>query len=315
MNKNLLLVNALLGVMVLGLATATLMAQAAPPANGVPAHLLVTVEARHGSDVPVINKEDVMVYEGHDRDTVTDWIPSQGDHAGLELFVLLDDGAGLSLGNQLEDIRKFIAAQPPSTKIGIAYMRDGTARVEQNLTSDHAQAAKALRLPIGESGVNASPYFSLTDLIKRWPQSTDRREVLMVTDGIDRYYGSDDLQDPYVAAAIDDAQRAGIVVFPIYTPGAGHFSHSYWRAYWGQLYLSQVADETGGESYYIGFTGAPVTLVPYLDNLEHRLLHQYFLTFLAKPPKKVGFQRVKVTTEVTNAELVAPSRVYVATGQ
>jgi hypothetical protein len=296
------------------LTAATSLAQPAP-ANGMPAHVLVTVEARHGNDVPLITKEDVMVYEGKERDTVTDWVPAQGDHAGLELFILLDDSSNISLGSQLQDLAQFIEAQPPSTKIGIAYMRDGTARIEQNLTADHAQAAKALRLPIGEAGVNASPYFSLSDLIKRWPQSSDRREVLMVSDGIDRYYGSLDLQDPYVGTTIDDAQRAGIVVFPIYSPGVGHFGHSYWQTYWGQLYLAQVAEQTGGESYYIGFNGAPVSFVPFLDNMTHRLTHQYFLTFSAKPPKKAGFQKIRVTTEVNNADLVAPSRVYVAAGQ
>ncbi|MGA9967801.1 MAG: hypothetical protein WBQ10_21570 [Terriglobales bacterium] len=165
--------------------------------------------------------------------------------------------------------------------------------MEQTLTSDHALAAKALRLPLGISGINASPYFSLSDLIKQWPQSTARREVLMVSDGIDRYYGSSDLQDPYLAAAIEDAQRAGVVVFVIYTPGVGHYSHGYWRTYWGQIYLSQVADETGGESYYIGFTGAPVTFVPYLDDLAQRLTRQYLLTFSAKPQKKKWFAASK----------------------
>ena len=29
-----------------------------------PAHMLVTVEAVHGNSVPVITREDVMVYEG-----------------------------------------------------------------------------------------------------------------------------------------------------------------------------------------------------------------------------------------------------------
>ena len=53
---------------------------------------------------------------------------------------------------------------------------------------------------------------------------------------------------------------------------------------WGQNYLSQISDETGGESYYLGF-GAPVSFVPYLDDLTHRLTRQYLLTFLAKPEK------------------------------
>ena len=48
------------------------------------AHLLVTVEPKHGTNAPEIRKEDVMVYEGHDRDQVVDWIPLQGDRAGLQ---------------------------------------------------------------------------------------------------------------------------------------------------------------------------------------------------------------------------------------
>jgi hypothetical protein len=95
----------------------------------------------------------------------------------------------------------------------------------------------------------------------------------------------------------------------IYSPGAGHGSHSYWRTYWGQIYLSQVADETGGEAYYIGFTGAPVSFVPYLDGITQRLAHQYHLGFLAKPEKKAGMRRVRLRTEVPNAELVAASQV------
>jgi len=281
-------------------------------ANGVPAHMVVTVEPHHSSEVPPVNREDVMVYEGKDRDAVTEWIPAQGDRAGLELFIMLDDGADSSLGQQLQDLRKFIDAQPASTKIGIAYMQNGTARIEQNLTSDHAQAAKALRLPMGIRGANGSPYFSLTDLIKRWPESPERREVLMASDGVDLFYGSGDLLDPYVDEAIQNAQRAGILVSAIYTPGVGHFGHSYWQTYWGQLYLAQLADKTGGEAYYIGFNGPPVSFAPYLEDLDHRLSHQYFLTFLAKPPKKAGWQPVKLRTEVPKVDLVSADRIYVA---
>ena len=191
-------------------------------------------------------------------------------------------------------------------------MQNGIAKIEQNLTSDHAQASKALRLPMGMRGANGSPYFSLSDLIKRWPASTARREVLIVSDGIDRYYGSGDLLDPYLDAAIDDAQRAGILVSAIYSPGVGHSGHSYWETYWGQLYLAELADKTGGEAYYIGFNGPPVSFSPYLNDLEHRLGHQYFLTFLAKPPKKAGFQQVKLRTEVHGVDLVSADKIWVS---
>jgi len=300
---------AILTAVVLSLVARPAFAQQ-PSAAGPPVHMVVTVEARHGSVPPEISREDVMVYEGHDRDKVTDWVPLQGDQAALELFILLDDSSNTSLGSQLEDLRQFINAQPATSKIGVAYMQNGIARIAQNLTTDHAQAAKALRLPLGDPGINASPYFALSDLIKHWPESTARREVLMITDGIDRYWGSG-LEDPYVDAAIADAQRAGIIVFAIYTPGQGHYAHSYWRTNWGQNYLAQVTDETGGESYAIGFYGPLVTMSPYLDDLGHRLTHQYLLTFLPKPENKAGMQRVRPQTEVPNAELVGASQVYV----
>ncbi len=298
-----------LAVFVLAITVAGVRAQ--QPA-GVPVHVVVTVEARKGKEPPVINREDVMVHEGHDRDPVVDWVPAQGEHAALELMISLDDGSNTTLGTQLDDLRNFISSQPDTTTVGVAYMRDGVAQVIQNLTSNHSLAAKALRLPLKIRGVNASPYFSLTDLVKRWPTTSARRAVIVVTDGVDHLYGTGDLQDPYLGEAIDNALRAGITVSAIYTPGVGHFGHSYWQTYWGQTYLSQLADETGGEAYYIGFTGPPVSFTPFLEDAEKRLTHQYLLTFLAKPPKKANWQRIRLMTEVSNADLVAPGKVWVA---
>jgi hypothetical protein len=54
-----------------------------------------------------------------------------------------------------------------------------------------------------------------------------------------------------------------------------------------------------------------VTFSPYLNDLSQRLTHQYLLSFLAKPEKKSGMQRVRLQTEVPNAELVGASHVYV----
>jgi hypothetical protein len=305
MKKNHLLT---LAVFALAIADAGLRAQ---QSSGVPVHIVVTVEARKGEETPVINREDVMVHEGHDRDQVIEWVPARGEHASLELMILLDDGSNTTLGTQLDDIRRFTNSQPETTMVGVAYMRNGVAQVVQNLTSDHALAAKALRLPLGTIGVNGSPYFSLTDLVKRWPATTARRAVVMATDGIDRYYGTGDLQDPYLDEAIDNALRAGITVSAIYTPGIGHYGHSYWQTYWGQIYLSRLAEETGGEAYYIGFTGLPVSFTPFLEDVGKRLAHQYLLTFLAKPPRKADWQRIRLMTEVPNVDLVAPGKVWV----
>jgi hypothetical protein len=276
---------------------------------GPAVNLVVTVQARKGSSMPDISREDVMVYEGRDRDKVTAWLPTQGDHAGLELFVLLDDSSSISLGSQLEEIRKFIGAQPATAKIGVAYMQNGTALVTQDLTNDHMLAAKALRLPLGSRGASASPYFSLGDLIKRWPESDERHELVMITDGIDRNWGSGP-GNTYVDTVIEQVQRAGVVVLGIYTPGVGRYGRGLGRTNWGQNYLSQVAEGTGGAAYYLG-SGAAVSFAPNLEDIANRLGHQYLLTFLAKPQKKAGMQRVKLQTEVPNAQLVSADQVFV----
>jgi hypothetical protein len=286
-------------------------AQQTTDTSGTPVHMIVTVEPKKGSEAPVVNREDVMVYERKERDQVTGWVPAQGEHAGLEFFVMIDDGSGSGLDTQLADIKKFIVALPPTAQVGVAYMQNGTARIEQNLTSDHDLAAKALRLPLGYFGANGSPYFSLSDLAKHWQPNGNRHEVIMITNGADPYYGPGDPQDPYVAAAIEDCQRAGILVSAIYTPGAGHLGHSHWINYWGQIYLSKLTEETGGEGYYIGFFGAAPDFSPYLKDAADRLNHQYLLTFVARPQKKSGLQSVKLRTELHNVDLVSADAVYV----
>jgi hypothetical protein len=189
-------------------------------AASVPVHTVVTAEAQRDDDVPLVPREDVTVYQGHERDEVTNWTPLRGEHAALQFFVLIDDAAQTNIGTQLEDLRQFIGAQPPTALIGVAYMRDGTVDIAQYLTNDHALAAKAVRLPMGYLSAISSPYLSLVDLIKHWPGTESRREVLMISDGIDRFGGTNPV-NPYVDSAIEQAQRTGIIFYGIYISGVG----------------------------------------------------------------------------------------------
>jgi hypothetical protein len=52
---------------------ATVASARAQQPSGVPVHVVVTVEAHKGKEFPVINREDVLVHEGRDRDPVVDW--------------------------------------------------------------------------------------------------------------------------------------------------------------------------------------------------------------------------------------------------
>src|SRR5579864_1787249 len=281
--------------------------QQSTAAGTVPVSIIVSVEAKHGKEVPTIYKQDVKVIHDQDQLPVTDWTPCQNREAGLQLILLVDDSLNTDLGLQFGDLKKFIEGQPSTTAIGVAYARNGMAQMVQNPTNDHAQAAKALRLPMGFAATN-SVYLSLSDLIKRWPQSTSCREVVMISSGIDFLQAGP--QDAYLLESIDQAQRAAVQVYAIYAEAAGHAGHSYWLNYWGQYNLSQVTEETGGE-FYIQGTRAPIAYAPYLNQYADRLTHQSRVTFLARPANKAGFQKIKLQTEVPNAELVGQERVYV----
>ncbi|MBV9306626.1 MAG: hypothetical protein JOZ45_10820, partial [Acidobacteriaceae bacterium] len=102
-------------------------------------------------------------------------------------------------------------------------------------------------------------------------------------------------------------------VYTIYNPSAGHYGHSFWRANWGQNFLSQLSDETGGESYMVGF-GSPVSFQPFLQQITGQLQHQYILTFEAKPENKSGLQPVKVSIIEKDASIAAADKVYVKAG-
>jgi hypothetical protein len=276
--------------------------------------MTVTLNVLGDKRMPEVNRGDVMVKQGKDRLRVTDWTPARGDRAGLDLFVLIDDACDPSLGSQLDDLRTFINAQPPTASVGVGYMRNATVQIVQNLTTDHAQAANALRLPMASVGAYGSPYLSVIDLMKRWPAHPNRREVVMVTDGIDRarrgprFRGLGTIPD--VNSASDVAQRTGTIVHTIYAPGVGRLHRNFWEATNGQNGIAKLSDESGGESYFLGLQ-SPVSFKPYLDAVQKILDNQYRLGFLAKPGKKAGLQYVTLSTEVAGVELASADAVWV----
>lgn len=293
----------------------------------VPVSMVVTVQCHRGSELPQISPEKITVNENRTPAKVTEWVPLQGDRAGLELFLLLDETMGTGRGRQLQDVQHFITNQPATTRIGIAYMQQGETKIAQTPTADHSLASAALHVTLGTLDKTVSPYVSIESLIKKWPAGNDRREIIMISDGVDSLFGQQgDKDNIYVNSAVAAAQRAGIIVFTINSsrvePGLNANRTSSQetgfrdaaRPNWSTNYLSEVADQTGGVSYYQQ-SGAPTSFAPYLDDAARRLSHQYQLTFLAKPEKKNGLQPVKVAVEMPHAEVTRAERVYVPTAQ
>jgi hypothetical protein len=278
------------------------------PEPGSPVSVIVTVEGQKNEPAAKLTVDDILVTQNKQHMPIASLEPLRGRN-GLQLWILIDDGSSSTLGNQLTDLKKFVLAQPATTQIAVGYMRNGGVQTAQALTSDHQLAAKAMRLPTATAGISASPYMALQDLIHKWPASAAAREVLMVSSGIDPDYGAGP-DNPYLNRVIDTAQRGGIVVYSIYYSAAGRGARRYGLLFWGQNYLAQLSDETGGHLYWLG-TQNPVSMAPYLDDVSRRLDGQYLLTFLAKPENKPGFQAVKIRAELPHVTVTGPSKVYV----
>jgi len=293
------------------LTTLSLQAKAPSDNASVPMTMTITASVDESKRMPEIQKEDIFVKKGQVRLPVASWTAAQGDRAGLELFILIDDASNSSIGNKLDELRTFISAQPETTAVGIAYLRNAVVQILQDPTSDHALASKALRLPLATAGAYGSPYLSVVDLMKRWPETSNRREILLITDGIDRAgRGGNALLNPDVDTAANVAQRAGVMIHTLYSPGVGHWHRSYWRAINGQNAMAKLSDATGGESYFLGL-GSPVSFTPYLDSLQKVLDNQFVLSFLVSPEKKAAWQYINVSTEIPGVDLGAADAVWV----
>jgi hypothetical protein len=312
--------------------------------GAVQVHLVVTNEAQRGDEVPTLQQGDVKVKQGKNFLKVNQLIPAKGENGTLQLFVLIDDTVDPGIGNNLNDIRDFINAQPASTVIAVGYMSNAAVQVAQNFTADHDLAAKALRLPRGSLSTMDSPFLSLISLVRGWPQQNVRREVLIVTNGLDRLrgeqpgrstsqpmtpssgrtqpgssrlapdygpvYHSMPTMSPDVNSASEISQRYNVLVYSLYAGGVGRAARSSWDLEIGLSALTKLADETGGDCFSLG-TSNLISFKPYLDRLQKIFDNQYYVVFQATPGKKDGLQRVNLTTEVPNSEIAAADNVWV----
>src|SRR5712691_2931536 len=267
--------------------------------------MTVTAVGKKNTSPPIVTKDNVQLFLNKERAQVTNW--KHGEK--LYLAVLIDDSLDSDIANQWSDLKAFFAGQPDTTYISVAYARNGTAMLAQDFTNDHELAAKALRLPLGGGGAFSSPYLALLDLMKRWPSSADRRSILLISSGIDYFRGGFDFKSPDLDSTISRAQKQNINVWTIYAPDAGHRGRGFFLISRAQSNLSQLSDETGAESYFLG-SGAPVTLKPYFDEISTHLSNQYVLTFKASGGVKGRFERARVATELPHVEFQAASQVF-----
>ena len=261
---------------------------------------------------PPIKKDDVQLFQGKERMQVADW--RRGD--SLFLAILIDDSLEPQVASEWKNLKAFIESQPQNTYVAVGYSRNGAVIVAQDFTNDHALAAKGLRIPIGSGGAFGSPYLSVLDWLKRWPdRGGDRRSIILISSGVDYFRGSFDPIDPDLEPTIERAQKENVNIWTIYYPDSGHVGRRFFRVFNAQANLSRLSEETGAESYYLG-SGVPVSLKPYFDEIQEHLNNQYLLTFdTGAGGKKGKFERVRVATELPRLEFMTPSEVFLPAAQ
>ena len=295
----------LLGSLVALTCSATLLAQT-PKAAAGRATITVTAIGKKDAAPPSVSKNDVQLTVNKERKQVAGW--EKGN--SLALAILIDDSLDTSAASQWNDLREFILAQPANTLVAVAYASNSSAMVAQDFTTDHALAAKALRIPRGQLGAGSSPYLAVIDWLKRWPDTGGRRSLLLISSGIDNFRGAWGPFYPDVDTVISRAQRENVNLWSIYSPGFGHRSRSFALSNLGQNNLSKMTDETGGESFYLG-TSAPVSFKPYLDELEAHLGNQYLLTFAGDGGSKGKYVRIQLKTELPDVEFSHANNAYI----
>jgi hypothetical protein len=231
-------------------------------------------------------------------ETITSVTPLKG--RDLELFIVIDDAANYDFSSRLQELRHFVTTQPDAVAIGVAYIHGGTLQVVKNPTTDHQLAAAALRAPAGSEAAN--PYCALSDLFQHWVSNSVSREIVLVSTGNDKLEGGLCVD---AEAAIQDAERAGVIVYAVYNPQKWSKSDA------AVVDLSQVAYETGGEAYVIG-RGPTEAIEQFLADISEHLANQYLVKSRLTSNTGSGLQQVSVVAGSADQELMAPDKVSVA---
>jgi hypothetical protein len=295
-------------LLALTLLTATTLTAQAQQEGPTPTQALITVDSKN-SVAPTLN--DVTVKVNNRKIELTALAPVKA--SGAQVAILIDDGLRISVSRELGTMRSFIKGLRPGTEVFVGYMQNGRVLTGQDFTTDYDTAAGSLRIPVGSPGLSASPYFCLSEFVKRWPVDPNAsagpkaRFVLMITNGVDPYNGSTSIinqNSPYVDAAVRDAQRAGVAVYSMYYSDAGIRGGR--ASFSGQSYLAQIAEGTGGTAYYQG-TGNPVSMEPYLNQFQKAISETYVASFVA--PAGKGLVQFKALTKLPKTKVHAATYV------
>jgi VWFA-related protein len=275
----------------------------------IPISIFTKKELRQDQAEEFIQIDRLIVKEDKDEQTILS-IRSVSN-SPLSLAILIQEDLTQDFNLQIKDIAKFIRELPRGSRVMVAYIRGGTLKIRQRFTDNLERAASAFQIVGGTQSANG-PYDGVADATNYFEAlPSGRRAILLVSDGLDASRGStpsDLLNSPELERAILRAQRKSIAVYSIYSPTSITQNNNSFLVTSAQGALEKLSDETGGRSFYQG-TIAPVSLLPFLKDLDLLLGRQFALTYLSTHMKK-GYHRIEVTSTNPEVKIEHPKGYY-----
>jgi VWFA-related protein len=299
---------------IVGLAVFTSSAFGQPPQSvtgdgatrgpGKPVTVPVTIRVKEETELQNI---DLSIHEDGEPQAI---ISVRGmTNSPITLAVLIQEDLVPSVGNEIKDMAEFIRKLPKGSRVMVGYLRTGSLQVKQRFTTDLERAASGLRPPTGfASSSPYNPYVEVIEALKKFDgQPLGRRAILLVSDGLDISRGVDSsspTQSVDLQRAINESQRRGVAIYSFYAPSILAAAHPELVSN-AQSSLQRVSNETGGIPFFQG-TGAPVSFVPFIRELDTSLQKQAALTFLSTHLNK-GFHKIEVKSSTTGVRVAYPS--------
>jgi VWFA-related protein len=272
---------------------------------GKPVTVPVTIRVKEETELQNI---DLSIHEDGEPQTIIS-LRGIGTNSPITLAVLIQEDLVPSVGNEIKDLADFIRQLPKGSRVMVGYLRTGSLQVKQRFTTDLDKAASSLRPPTG-SATNSpyNPYVEVIEALKRFEgQPLGRRAILLVSDGLDISRGVDSsspTQSVDLQRAVNESQRRGVAIYGFYAPTIVAASNPALVSN-AQSSLLRLSDETGGLAFFQG-TGAPVSFVPFIRELDTSLQKQAALTFLSTHLGK-GFHKIEVKSSTPGVRVAYPS--------
>lgn len=277
----------------------------------IPISIFTKKEMRENKAEEFVQADRIVVKEDKDEQQILSIRSVTNSPLSIALVVQEDLASTFNL--QIKEIQQFIRELPQGTRVMVAYARSGSIQTRQRFTTDLDRAASSLRIVAGSQVMAPrSPYDSVSEVLDRFDAvPAGRRAILLFSDGRDSSAGFDLAsisQSPDLDRASLKAQRKSVAVYSFYTPTVLTENGNQTLILAAQGALSKFSEQTGGKAFFNGSI-APISYLPFFEDLNVSLSRQFALTYLSTHMKK-GYHSVEVHSTNPEVKIGHPKGYY-----